>query len=207
MVQTASQCQCEFRAMGAFLCALVAGAALCAAATQERGKREADAVALARRTVSTRLSIPPERIDTLGVSPAEWRDSSLGCPEPGTAYTPALSSGYAVTLRANDREHVVHVAGGRAVICSTRPDPKQPPTPMVSSSLKAAAAVRAALAARLGIEPSRVRIVSTRPFRSTTSCPAAPASPKGTALIVDAEASAQIFRYYSDDTQALSCDK
>jgi hypothetical protein len=193
--------------MGAFLCTLVAGAALCAAATQERSKPEAAAVALARRTLSIRLSIPPERIDTLGVSPAEWRDSSLGCPEPGTAYTPALSSGYAIALRANDREHVVHVAGNRAVICSARPDQKPPPTPMVSSSLKAAAAVRAALAARLGIEPGRVRIVSTRPFRSATSCPAAPASPKGAALIVDAEASAQIFRYYTDGTQALSCDK
>jgi hypothetical protein len=78
---------------------------------------------------------------------------------------------------------------------------------MISASLKAADAVRKAVASRLGIDKARVRIVSTRPFRSATVCRAAPASPKSTALIVEAEAEARAFRYYADDTRVLNCDE
>lgn len=175
---------------------------------QERGKSEADAATtIARQTVAARLSLPMERIVTVSVSPAQWRDSSLGCPERGMTYTPALASGYDVRLREGERDHVVHVAGGRAVICSSQSDSKQPAAPKISASVKAAAAVRAALAARLGIEPARVRIVSTRPFRSTPPCPAAPASPKTGALTVEAEAEDRTFRYYADDTRVVNCDE
>jgi hypothetical protein len=122
------------------------------------------------------------------------------------AYTPALTSGYQVKLLAGEREHVVHVAGGRAVICGSPSDSTRMPPVMISASLKAADEVRKAVASRLGIEPARVRIVSTRPFRAT-SCRTAPASPKGAALIVEAEAEAQTFRYYADDTRVLNCDE
>lgn len=122
-------------------------------------------------------------------------------------YMPALVSGYEVRLRNADREHVVHVAGTRAVICGAQPRSKRATTAMLSASLKAADAVRTAVAARLEIEPGRVRITSTRPFRPSASCQAAPASPKSGALIVEAEAGAQTFRYYADDIQILNCDK
>jgi hypothetical protein len=177
------------------------------AAAQERSKAEADAVALALRTLAATLSLPPDRITTISVAPAQWRDSSLGCPERGMRYLPVLTSGYDVRLSDMTREHVVHVAGTRAVVCGTQSDQKEAPVSMISGSLKAADAVRTALAARLGIEPTRIRIVSTRPYRSTTPCPAAPAAPKTGALIVEANAATQTFLYYADDTQALSCDK
>jgi hypothetical protein len=173
---------------------------------QERSTPEAEAVALARRTLMAELAVASEQIRTVSVSPAQWRDSSLGCPERGMVYTPVLSSGYEVKLRDAKREHVVHVAGNRAVICQSQADPKQPPVTMVSASMKAANAVRAALATRLGIEPASVRIVSTRPLRSA-KCPAAPAAPKGAALIVEAEAAAQTFLYYADDAAVVDCSK
>jgi hypothetical protein len=177
------------------------------AAAQERTKPEADAVALAQRTLAAKLSVAPERIDVVRISPVQWRDSSLGCPERGMAYTPALVSGYEVRLRNADREHVVHVAGTRAVICGSQPDSKRPPDAMIAGSLKAADAVRTAVAARLGIEPAQVRIISTRPFRPSAPCPAAPAPPKSGALIVEAQAAEQTFRFYTDDSQILNCDK
>ena len=192
------------------VCTLVAAAALVTgvtAAAQERSKAETDAVALARKTLSAALTIPPDQISTISVSPAQWRDSSLGCPERGLRYLPLLTSGYEVKLRDAAREHVVHVAGTRAVVCGSQPDPKQPPTSLVAGTLKAADAVRIALAARLGIEPARVRILSTRPFRSTTPCLAAPAASKGGALLVEAAAAEQTFRYYADDTQVLNCER
>jgi hypothetical protein len=177
-------------------------------AAQERSKAEVDAESLARTTLITKLSVAPERVTTVSVAPMQWRDSSLGCPQRGMTYAPVLTSGYEVKLLEADREHVVHVAGGRAVICGTPFESKQPPLSKISGSLQAAAAVRTALAARLGIEPARVRIVSTRPFRSASAqCPAAPSARKGTALVVEAVADAQTFRYYADDAQVLSCVK
>jgi hypothetical protein len=178
-----------------------------APAAQERTKPEADAAALAQRTLAAKLSVALERIDVVRISPVQWRDSSLGCPERGITYTPALASGYEVTLRNAEREHVVHVAGGRAVICGAQSDSKRPSEAIVASSLKAADAVRTAIAARLGIEPARVRVVSTRPFRSSAPCPGAAAPPKSSALIVEAEAAGQPFRFYTDDSQILNCDK
>jgi hypothetical protein len=190
------------------LCAWTLAATVVTVAAQERrSKPEEEALALARQTLSAALSIPPDRITTISVAPAQWRDSSLGCPERGIRYLPVLTSGYDVRLGDMAREHVVHVAGTRAVVCGTQSDQKPPPVSMIAGSLKAADAVRTALAARLGIEPARVRIVSTRPYRSTTPCPAAPAAPKTGALIVEADAATQTFLYYADDTQALSCDK
>jgi hypothetical protein len=201
------RCQITCRAI---LGSLFVGTALLVtapAAAQERTKPEADAVALAQRTLAAKLSVAPERIDVVRISPVQWRDSSLGCPERGMTYTPALASGYEVTLRNADREHVVHVAGARAVICGTQPASKRPAEAIIAGSLKAADAVRAAVAARLGIEPAQVRIVSTRPFRPSAPCPAAPAAPKSGALIVEAEAAEQTFRFYTDDSQILNCDK
>ena len=94
---------------------------------QQPGKLEAEAADLARRTLAAKLSLPIERIRIVSVSPAEWRDSSLGCPERGMIYTPVMTSGYKVRVRDLEREHVVHVGSGHAVICSSEVDPKISP--------------------------------------------------------------------------------
>ena len=133
---------------------------------QQPAKAADEAVALARRTAAAKVSQPPEKLALVSVSPAQWRDSSLGCPERGLVYTPALTSGFAVRLRDGEQEHVVHVAGGRAVVCGPEPRTKLSSTSTVSASLKAAESVRAALATRLGIEPARVKIESTFPLRA-----------------------------------------
>ena len=55
------------------VCTLVAVTALVTgvtAAAQERSKAETDAVALARKTLSATLTIPPDQISTISVSPA-----------------------------------------------------------------------------------------------------------------------------------------
>lgn len=191
--------------LGMFALALTVAQA--AAAGQERRRLETDAVALARRTIAARLAVPIERIRMVSVAPAQWRDSSLGCPERGLLYTPALASGYVVKLREAEREHVVHVAGGRAVVCGAQSELRLPSTTLLSGSLKAADAVRRALAARLEVEPERIRIVSVRPARPTRACAAAPSGSKGVAFIVDAESPVQSFRYYADDVIVVNCDE
>jgi hypothetical protein len=167
-----------------------------------------EAAALARRTLASSLSVPIALVQVVSVSPTQWRDSSLGCPERGMSYTPSLVSGYKVTLRET-REHVVHVAGSRAVICSSRDAAKLSPAPLVAASLKAADDVRRAVAERLHIDPTRVRIVSTRPARSGSQpCDAASSnSPTGAAFVVDAEAERRSFRYYTDSATTVSCEE
>jgi hypothetical protein len=207
-----SSCQIDFHVFGILASGLVVVAiafwpALTAFA-QQPGKPDAEAATLARRTLAAKLSLPIERIKVVSVSPAEWRDSSLGCPERGMVYTQVLTSGYKVTLRAADREHVVHVAGTHVVICSSQGESKLAPAALISGSLKASDAVRAALAARLRIDPARVRIVSTRPARSDSRpCAAAPSEPSGAAFVVDAQAETQTFRYYTDDAVTVSCEE
>src|SRR3989454_5485997 len=148
-----SSCQFDFHVFQILAIAFVAVAiwiwpAVTAFAQQPR-KPDAEAAALARRTLATKLSVPIERIKIVSVSPVEWRDSSLGCPERGMVYTQVLTSGYKVTLRAADREHAVHVAGTHVVICGSQGISKLAPAALISGALKAGDAGRAALAARL----------------------------------------------------------
>jgi hypothetical protein len=165
----------------------------------------AEAAALARRTAAERLTIPIERLQVTATTPAEWRDSSLGCPERGMVYTPALTSGYKVTLRDGHRVHTVHVGAGTAVVCGSRTDPKLSSRVVHGPALTASAAVRSALAARLRVSPSRVRIVSARPAASRT-CAAAPPTAAGAAFIVDAVVGSHRYRYYADEQTVTSCE-
>ena len=207
-----SSCQFDFHVFQILAITLVAVAiwiwpAVTVFAQQPR-KPDAEAAALARRSLAAKLSMPIERIKIVSVSPAEWRDSSLGCPERGMVYTQVLTSGYKVTLRDGDREHVVHVAGTHVVFCSSQAESKLAPAALISGSLKAGDAVRAALAARLKIDADRVRIVSTRPARSDSRpCTAAPSEPRGAAFIVDAQVETHTYRYYTDDAVTVSCEE
>ena len=207
-----SSCQIDFHVFGILANGLVVVAIAMwpalAAFAQQPGKPDAEAAALARRTLAAKLSLPIERIKIVSVSPVEWRDSSLGCPERGMVYTQVLTSGYKVTLRAADREHAVHVAGTHVVICGSQGISKLAPAALISGSLKAGDAVRSALAARLKIDADRVRIVSTRPARSDSRpCTAAPSEPSGAAFIVDAKVETHTYRYYTDDAVTVSCEE
>jgi len=47
-----------------------------------------------------------------------WRDGSLGCPQPGMAYTQALVPGWRIVLAAGSRSFEYHASeGGRVVHC------------------------------------------------------------------------------------------
>ena len=82
---------------------------------------EAEAVRLAIRTLSEHLAVDEETITLDEVMAADWRDASLGCPEPGRSDAQIIMSGFRVTLAVamenEERIHRVHVAGTRAVVC------------------------------------------------------------------------------------------
>lgn len=51
--------------------------------------------------------------------PAQWPDSSLGCPHPNMMYMQVVTSGHALRFASADgRRHEVHVADSGAVVCS-----------------------------------------------------------------------------------------
>src|SRR5688572_9102107 len=209
MAQRQSRCQSRFARIlaTAWLIAVPAFSPTVTSAQQGR-QTTADAESLARQTLAARLSVPADRLTVVSVAAAQWRDSSLGCPERGMRYTPSLSSGHAVTLRNGEQIFVVHVSAGRAVVCSEQSDTKVPTATLVTATLKARDGVRAALAARLRIDRDAVRVVSTRPARTASPpCASAPGTQTGPAFIVDAEAKAQAYRYYFDDAVVVSCDQ
>ena len=208
MSPSTRRCQCDLHILRLLAVVVMTGWQLAGADAGQPAKPEAEAAALAQRTLAASLSQPIEAITVVRISPAEWRDTSLGCPERGVRYEPVLTAGYEVRLRAAEREHTVHVAGGRAVVCGSKSDVRLSPVPFVAASIKAGDAVRAALGKRLGIEPGRVRVVSTRPARSGSStCTTAPPAPKGAAYLVEAEAEGRAFRYYTDDAVTVGCDE
>ena len=54
----------------------------------------------------------------LKVEAVEWRDSSLGCPEPGKAYLQVITPGYLFVLEAGGKTYEYHAdRGNRVILC------------------------------------------------------------------------------------------
>ena len=183
-------------------------AAAASATEQTTSPAEVDAVARARRALADQLQVPVEAVSLRRVSVAEWRDASLGCPERGRVYTQQLIAGHQVVLVHDGRDHDVHVAAGRAVVCGARIGSGKVSTEVVlAPARRAADKVKDAVAARTRVASVDVRIDRSRPFKAgTPSCARAPLQARGPAFIVDARAGAATFVYYADDAVTMSCE-
>jgi hypothetical protein len=66
---------------------------------------------------TTRFGAQPQ-IVAIAVERVTWRDGSLGCPQPGMAYTQALIPGWRIKLAAGDRTFDYHASElGRVIHC------------------------------------------------------------------------------------------
>jgi hypothetical protein len=83
----------------------------------------AGAVEWAVADLAERLGIAPGQIAIVAVESVQWRDSSLGCPQPGMMYAQVITPGFRVILRAEDEQYEYHSAEGRdsAVYCPPGP--------------------------------------------------------------------------------------
>lgn len=83
---------------------------------------------LAIADLAARLSIPATDITVLDATPMVWSDSSLGCPQPGMAYTQVPQDGLLIRLQANGQIYPYHSGGEREpFLCVTvQKDPDQP---------------------------------------------------------------------------------
>ncbi len=109
------------------IAALIAAAgSACASTTTDDGLAAVTRAAIddaARRT-----GLAPDVLRVVEAERVVWGDGSLGCPQPGLAYTQALVPGYRVRIAAGDVVHDYHAAlHGPARWCP--PERAQDPLP------------------------------------------------------------------------------
>ena len=70
-----------------------------------------------------RTGADASEIEVLSVEEVEWPDGSIGCPQPGMAYTQALVNGTKIVLRYDGVGYDYHQGGSRPVFyCAPRVD-------------------------------------------------------------------------------------
>jgi len=75
---------------------------------------EQQLAARATEELAQELGVSPDEIAVVAVEAVEWRDASLGCPQPDTMYAQVITPGYRIVLQAGDETYEVHA--------STQPD-------------------------------------------------------------------------------------
>lgn len=77
-------------------------------------------VNLAKEDLAQKLAIDISAIEVVMMSPVEWGDASLGCPEPDKFYAQVVTSGYLITLRNNGKIYPYHTDLSKRVILCTK---------------------------------------------------------------------------------------
>jgi hypothetical protein len=78
------------------------------------GTGEQQLVSQARADLSERLGVAPDQIELMAFDAVTWPDGSLGCPQPGMAYTQVLVDGARIVLAYNGQTYEYHSGGRRA---------------------------------------------------------------------------------------------
>lgn len=71
----------------------------------------------ARQDLKSRLQIEDSRISLGSVEAVQWRDSSLGCPQPGRSYLTVITPGYLIVLEADGQPYEYHASENQVVYC------------------------------------------------------------------------------------------
>ncbi len=80
-----------------------------------------DAVDAAVLELAASLGLGSSEIEVIAAERVTWPDGSLGCPEPGVAYTQALVDGYRILLQAGSTGYSYHGAAGEPPKICPRP--------------------------------------------------------------------------------------
>lgn len=74
---------------------------------------EDDFTIMAQEDLAQRLNMAPADIKLIKYEEVEWRDSSLGCPQPKMQYLQVITPGYLIQLEAQGQVYNYHGAAGR----------------------------------------------------------------------------------------------
>lgn len=67
----------------------------------------------ARSDLAKQTGVAESRIRVVDAEFVTWRNSALGCPQPGMSYMQALTPGYRIRLETPDGAHDYHGANGQ----------------------------------------------------------------------------------------------
>jgi hypothetical protein len=82
------------------------------------GEVPAALVQRASADAARRAGVPATQVAVAGATAREWGDGSLGCPEPGRAYTQAIVPGYLIVLTAGGQRFEYHAdRRGQLILC------------------------------------------------------------------------------------------
>ena len=108
-------------AVGALVGTACAQAPVPAAPTEEKPMSAATLQSVsdaALADAARRTGLPLAQLKVTAAEAVTWRDGSLGCPEPGMAYTEALVPGYRVRITADGQEFDYHASSrGSLLLC------------------------------------------------------------------------------------------
>jgi hypothetical protein len=83
----------------------------------------------AKQDLAGRLSVSANQIVLTDFQEITWPDSSLGCPQPGMAYTQVTVDGISIQLQVGDRVYSYHGDGNRPPFLCERVGPIGPMEP------------------------------------------------------------------------------
>jgi hypothetical protein len=89
------------------------------ASNQEGSGLSAEAeqvVQMAREHLAGKLEMAALEIKLASLEAVEWRNTSLGCPQPGMMYAQVIVPGYRVMLEAGGQRYEYHTDRGRSVV-------------------------------------------------------------------------------------------
>jgi hypothetical protein len=78
---------------------------------ENRGLADAEARAMAAAEKVLLAMTGSSPVDFESIEPAEWRDASLGWPEPGRSYAQMITEGFRIIARSSGKVFECRVAG------------------------------------------------------------------------------------------------
>jgi hypothetical protein len=81
---------------------------------------------LAMQDLGSILGLEQGEIEVVQAAYVTWRDSALGCPQPGYQYMQVLTNGSRIRLRANKQVYQYHSGGNRPPFLCEKPSKTEP---------------------------------------------------------------------------------
>jgi hypothetical protein len=86
------------------------------------GRASPEVVQQALADLVERLGVAVDDVQVRRAVAVTWRDGSIGCPQPGMAYTQAIVPGHLVELEVGGTVYRYHQGGARPPFLCERPD-------------------------------------------------------------------------------------
>lgn len=80
-------------------------------------------ITTATEDLAKRFNIASDKIQVKEALVITWPDSSLGCPNPSSAYIQVMTPGYLIRLQASDRTYEYHTDTRSQVVYCENPAP------------------------------------------------------------------------------------